>query len=41
LLATKPAGNGVWSAETAQGPMQLVPFTAIDNQPYTTYVQCL
>jgi hypothetical protein len=40
LLAAKPAGTGVWSVETKDGTMKLLPFTSIRDEQYTTYVHC-
>jgi DUF1680 family protein len=37
LLAAQPAGEA-WQAQTANGPLRLLPFTAITNEKYTTYL---
>jgi DUF1680 family protein len=38
LLAAKKAGQQSWKVETAAGPMSMLPFTAISDQQYSTYV---
>jgi hypothetical protein len=38
LLAAKKSGPQKWQIETAVGPLDMLPFTAIDDQPYTTYL---
>jgi len=38
LLAAKPAGTQKWQVETPGGPMNLLPFTAITDEQYTTYL---
>ena len=38
LLAAKQLQPQLWQIETAAGPIILLPFTAIEDQPYTTYV---
>jgi DUF1680 family protein len=38
LLAAKKAGQQSWKVETAAGPMTMLPFTAIADQQYSTYV---
>lgn len=38
LLTAKKAGQQSWKVETATGPMSMLPFTAIANQQYSTYV---
>jgi DUF1680 family protein len=38
LLAAKKTGEQSWQVETAGGPMSLLPFTAIAEQQYSTYL---
>jgi DUF1680 family protein len=38
LLAAKKNGPQSWQVETARGPMSMLPFTAIADQQYSTYV---
>jgi DUF1680 family protein len=38
LLAAKTVGNLGWRVETGSGMMKLLPFTAIRDEAYTTYV---
>jgi uncharacterized protein len=38
LMAAKKVGPERWSAETAAGPLSLMPFTAIADEQYSTYV---
>ncbi|HEY8715340.1 MAG TPA: beta-L-arabinofuranosidase domain-containing protein, partial [Candidatus Acidoferrum sp.] len=38
LLAAKKSGAQSWQADTAATPLTLLPFMAIDNQQYSTYV---
>lgn len=38
LLAAKKVGPQKWQAATATGPLDFLPFTAIADEPYTTYV---
>jgi uncharacterized protein len=38
LLAAKKNGLQSWQIETARGPMSMLPFTAIADQQYSTYV---
>jgi DUF1680 family protein len=38
LLAAKKTGPQAWQAETGRGPMDLLPFTAIGDRQYSTYV---
>ena len=39
LLAARRRGPDLWHASTARGPLRLVPFTAIDSEPYATYLR--
>ncbi len=38
LLAARKVAAQKWQAQTASGPITLLPFTAIDDEPYTTYL---
>jgi DUF1680 family protein len=39
LLAASPiAGRSAWQAQTASGPLRLLPFTEITDEHYTTYL---
>ena len=38
LLAAKKAGRQLWKVETAAGPLNMLPFTAIADQQYSTYM---
>jgi DUF1680 family protein len=38
LLSAKKSGPEAWQVETDRGPMSLLPFTAIGDQQYSTYV---
>lgn len=38
LLAARPlAGQNAWQVETASGPLRLLPFSSMQEEPYTTY----
>ncbi len=37
LSAVRLPQQQAWQAETASGPLRLLPFSAISNEPYTTY----
>ena len=39
LLAAKKIGLQVWEVATSNGPMKLLPFTAIGDEQYTTYLR--
>jgi DUF1680 family protein len=39
LLAAKKTGTQSWRIETASGAMKILPFTAIEDQEYTTYLR--
>ncbi len=39
LLAAKKIGTQSWQVETADGVMKMLPFTAIKDQEYTTYLR--
>ena len=38
LLAAKKIGSQKWQVETAAGPLYMLPFTSIADQPYATYL---
>ena len=38
LLAAKQTGKQVWEAGSAHGPMKLLPYVAIDEEQYSTYL---
>ena len=38
LAAQRVAGQNIWQAQTDSSSLQLLPFTAIEQQPYTTYL---
>jgi uncharacterized protein len=38
LLAARKIGQETWEAETSAGTVKLLPFTAINDEPYTTYM---
>ncbi|HTS13206.1 MAG TPA: hypothetical protein VMH00_13910 [Candidatus Limnocylindrales bacterium] len=38
LLAARKSGAQSWQVETARGPLEMLPFIAIDAQPYSTYL---
>lgn len=39
LLAARKTASGVWNVETASGAMKMMPFPAIEDQAYTTYLR--
>lgn len=39
LAAVKVPGGSEWKADTANGPLRLLPFTEIQDQSYTTYIK--
>lgn len=39
LLAATSAGNGKWQVATTDGPMTMLPFTAIADEQYSTYIK--
>lgn len=39
LLSAKRIGKREWQAVSASGPVILLPFISLDDQPYTTYLQ--
>ena len=38
LLTAKQTGQQVWEASSARGPVKLLPYVAIDEEPYSTYL---
>ncbi len=38
LLAARPLGSQAWQAQGASGPLHLLPFTSINGEPYSTYM---
>jgi hypothetical protein len=38
LLAAKRTGRSEWQVETAGGSVSMLPFTVIEDQPYSTYL---
>ncbi len=38
LLAAKKISSQAWQAETSTGPLKLLPWTAINDEPYSTYL---
>jgi hypothetical protein len=39
LLVAQKSGAQTWQVETASGPMKMLPFTAIGDEQYSTYLQ--
>jgi DUF1680 family protein len=39
LLAAKKSGTQSWQVETAGGPLKMLPFTGIGEEPYSTYLR--
>lgn len=39
LLGAKTTGPQSWQVQTANGAMKMLPWTAIEDQPYTTYLR--
>jgi len=39
LLAARKTGRGSWQIETANGPIGMLPFTSIEDQQYSTYLE--
>jgi uncharacterized protein len=39
LLSATNVGSGKWQVETASAPMTMLPFTAIDDEQYSTYLE--
>ena len=41
LLAAKNIGMQTWQVETAGGPVRMLPFTAIEDEQYSTYLRVM
>ncbi|MBB5331580.1 beta-L-arabinofuranosidase domain-containing protein [Tunturiibacter gelidoferens] len=39
VLEIQQAGSGEWTLQSANGPVKMVPFTSVADQPYLTYIQ--
>jgi DUF1680 family protein len=39
LLSATKAASGEWHVATGQEPLKMVPWTAIQDQPYSTYLR--
>jgi hypothetical protein len=39
LLAARRVTQTQWQADSADGPVNLMPFTWLGSRPYTTYVK--
>jgi hypothetical protein len=39
MLAVNKTDAQNWQVETADGPMKMLPFTAIGDEPYSTYLR--
>jgi hypothetical protein len=39
LLSATAAGGGKWQVQTAGAPMKMLPFIAINDEPYSTYLK--
>ncbi len=39
LLAAKKTAAQTWQVDTASGPIKMLPFTAMGDEPYTTYIR--
>jgi hypothetical protein len=39
MLAVNKTDAQNWQVETADGPMRMLPFTAIGDEPYSTYLR--
>ena len=39
LLAARKTGPEAWEVASAGGPLRMLPFTAINDEPYTTYLR--
>jgi DUF1680 family protein len=39
LLAARQTGKSAWEVATALGPMKMLPYMAIDEEQYSTYLQ--
>lgn len=41
LLGTRRVSERAWQAESANGPVSLLPFTSLGSRPYSTYVKVI
>ncbi len=41
LLAAKRISQRQWQTNSSSGPVTLLPFTSIGDQPYTTYMKVI
>ncbi len=39
VLEIQQAGSGEWTLQSANGPVKMVPFTSVGDEPYLTYIQ--
>jgi uncharacterized protein len=39
VLEIQQAGGGEWTLQSANGPVKMVPFTSVGDEPYLTYIQ--
>ena len=39
VLEIQRAGSGEWTLQSANGPVKMVPFTSVGDEPYLTYIQ--
>ena len=39
VLEIQRAGSGEWTLQSANGPLKMVPFTSVGDEPYLTYIQ--
>jgi hypothetical protein len=39
LLAAKNIGAKIWQVDTSDGPIKMLPFMAIEDEPYSTYLR--
>jgi hypothetical protein len=39
VLEIQQVGSGEWALQSANGPVKMVPFTSVGDQPYLTYIQ--
>jgi DUF1680 family protein len=39
VLEIQQAGRGEWTLQSASGPVKMVPFTSVGDEPYLTYIQ--
>jgi hypothetical protein len=39
LLDIQQTRSGEWTLQSVNGPVKMVPFTSVGEQPYLTYIQ--